>query len=60
MTFSIVAFDPDTFRDTAHFDDPHQYATGVQYLLVNGTLVISRGKLTGALAGKPLRKLKKG
>jgi N-acyl-D-aspartate/D-glutamate deacylase len=56
----IVVFDPDTLRDTATFDDPHQYATGVEYLLVNGTLAIARGHLTGALAGKPLRKLKKG
>jgi len=56
----IVVFNPDTFLDTATFDDPHQYATGVEYLLVNGTLAISRGHITGALAGKPLRKPKKG
>jgi N-acyl-D-amino-acid deacylase len=56
----IAVFDPDSFRDTATFDDPHQYATGIEYLLVNGTLAISRGHLTGALAGKPLRKPKKG
>lgn len=56
----VVVFDPDEFRDTATFDDPHQYATGVEHLLVNGTLAISRGQLTGALAGKPLRKPKKG
>lgn len=56
----IVAFNPETYRDTATFDDPHQYATGVEYLLVNGTLAMARGHITGALAGKPLRKPKKG
>lgn len=56
----IVVLDPDTFRDTATFDDPHQYGTGVEWLLVNGTPAIARGHLTGALAGKALRKPKKG
>ncbi len=52
----LVVFDPTTFRDTATYDNPHQYATGVQYLFVNGTLAIDEGKATGKLAGKPLRK----
>jgi N-acyl-D-aspartate/D-glutamate deacylase len=56
----IVVSDPDTFRDAATFDDPNQYATGVEWLLVNGTPAIARGHLTGALAGKALRKTKKG
>jgi N-acyl-D-aspartate/D-glutamate deacylase len=51
----IVAFDPNTFRDTATFDQPHQYATGVRYLFVNGVLTIDNGKYKGALAGKALR-----
>ena len=46
---------PKTFRDTATFDKPHQYATGVRYLFVNGQLAIDDGKYTGALAGKVLR-----
>jgi N-acyl-D-aspartate/D-glutamate deacylase len=51
----VVVFDPDTFRDRATFDKPHQYATGVRYLFVNGKLTIEDGKYTGALAGKVLR-----
>jgi N-acyl-D-amino-acid deacylase len=51
----IVVFDPRTFRDTATFDKPHQYATGVRYLLVNGHCVIDGGRFTGELAGKVLR-----
>lgn len=51
----VVVFDPETFRDVATFDKPHQYATGVRYLLVNGAVVIDKGKLTGELAGQVLR-----
>jgi N-acyl-D-aspartate/D-glutamate deacylase len=54
----VVVFDPKTFRDTATFDKPHQYATGVRYLFVNGRLAIDDGKFTGELAGKVLRQKK--
>jgi len=52
----IVVFDPKTFRDRATFDKPHQYATGVKYLFVNGRPAIDEGKYTGTLAGRVLRK----
>lgn len=51
----IVAFDPATYRDTATFDKPHQYAAGVKYLWVNGELLIDNGKDVPKLAGKVLR-----
>jgi N-acyl-D-aspartate/D-glutamate deacylase len=51
----IVVLDPKTFRDQATFDDPHQYATGVRHLFVNGQLAIENGKRTEALAGRALR-----
>jgi N-acyl-D-amino-acid deacylase len=51
----VVVFDPRTFRDKATFDQPHQYATGVRYLFVNGRLAIDEGRFTGALAGRVLR-----
>lgn len=51
----IVVLDPETFRDRATYDKPHQYATGVKYLFVNGKLTIDQGKYTGALAGRVLR-----
>lgn len=51
----VVIFDPKTFRDRATFDKPHQYATGVRYLFVNGKLAIDDGKFTNKLAGKVLR-----
>jgi N-acyl-D-aspartate/D-glutamate deacylase len=52
----IVVFDPKTFRDTATFAKPHQYATGLTYLFVNGKLVIDDGKCGEVLAGRPLLK----
>jgi N-acyl-D-amino-acid deacylase len=55
----IVVFDPKTYRDRATFDKPHQYATGVRFLFVNGKAAIDDGKDTGALAGKPLRHTEK-
>ncbi len=51
----VVVFDPQTYRDQATFDQPHQYANGVRYLFVNGKLVIDQGKYNGTLAGKVLR-----
>lgn len=51
----MVVFDPKTFRDTATFDKPHQYAAGVRYLFVNGQAAIDEGKFTEVLAGKALR-----
>jgi N-acyl-D-aspartate/D-glutamate deacylase len=55
----VVVFDPQTFRDTATFDKPHQYATGLHYLFVNGVAAIAEGKPTGELPGKALRHVSK-
>ncbi len=51
----VVVFDPKTFRDTATYDKPHQFAPGVKWLYVNGTAAIADGKPTSALAGRVLR-----
>ena len=50
-----MVFDPKTFRDAATFEKPHQFATGVRFLFVNGKMVIEDGKPLDVLAGKPLR-----
>ncbi len=52
----VVVFDPATIRDRATYRQPHQYATGVNYVLVNGTLTIDQGKHTGAMAGRVVRR----
>lgn len=50
----LVAFDPETFRDVATFDDPTEYATGVMYLFINGVPVIDDGEYQDKLIGRPL------
>ncbi len=52
----IVIFDLDKIEDRATFTDPHRYPLGIEYVLVNGKIVIEKGKHMGALPGKVLRK----
>jgi N-acyl-D-aspartate/D-glutamate deacylase len=51
----VVVLDPQTYRDQATFDKPHQYAKGVRYLFVNGVPVVKNGKYTQDLPGRVLR-----
>ncbi len=51
----VVVFDPATIRDNATYEQPMQFATGVQYVLVNGTPVVADGEHTGATPGRFVR-----
>lgn len=51
----IAIFDPETIRDRATFEHPHQYATGVVHVFVNGVRVLKDGDHTGALPGQVVR-----
>lgn len=51
----VVAFDPTQIADHATFENPHQYATGVHHVLVNGILVLKNGNHTGAMPGRCVR-----
>jgi N-acyl-D-amino-acid deacylase len=51
----VVVFDPATIQDHATYDSPHQYATGVEHVLVNGVPVLRDGEHTGALPGRVVR-----
>ena len=51
----VVIFDPATIRDNATFEKPHQYASGVDHVFVNGVHTIRDGQHTGALAGQVVR-----
>ena len=48
----IAIFDPDKIKDKATFENPHQYAVGMKYVLVNGEIVVLDGKHTGNRPGK--------
>jgi N-acyl-D-amino-acid deacylase len=51
----VVVFDPETVTDHATFEEPHQYATGVEHVFVNGVQVLSDGEHTGATPGRVVR-----
>ncbi|MGI8547708.1 MAG: N-acyl-D-amino-acid deacylase family protein [Gemmatimonadaceae bacterium] len=51
----IVVFDPATIRANSTYDHPHQYATGVRHVLVNGVAVLTNGEPTGAKPGRVVR-----
>lgn len=48
----IVVFDPETIQDHATFENPHQYATGVEHVFVNGVQVLDNGLHTGKMPGR--------
>ncbi len=48
----VVLFDPEKITDHATFKEPHQYATGVIHVLVNGVPVLADGEHTGAFPGR--------
>ncbi|MFN2500149.1 MAG: amidohydrolase family protein [Pyrinomonadaceae bacterium] len=50
----LVIFDENTISDQATFDKPHQFALGLDYVLVNGSLVFADGGLTGTRPGVAL------
>ena len=51
----VVVFDPATITDHATFESPHQYATGVRHVFVNGAHALADGEPTGAKAGRVVR-----
>ncbi len=48
----VVVFDANTIKDNATFEKPHQYATGMQHVFVNGGHVLKDGQHTGTFSGK--------
>jgi N-acyl-D-aspartate/D-glutamate deacylase len=52
----ITVFDPDKVIDKATYEKPLQYSKGIQFVFVNGTPVVSDGKLVeGVFPGRPAR-----
>lgn len=52
----LVIFDPATIADTATFDAPHAYPTGISHVLVNGVQVVANGQSVSARPGMTLRR----
>jgi len=52
----VVIFNPKTVIDVATYGNPKRYPRGIEYVIVNGVLTLSRGKHTGAMAGKVLKR----
>jgi N-acyl-D-amino-acid deacylase len=51
----ITIFDPERVIDHSTYTDPFQYNSGIEYVIVNGQLVLDRGTHTGARPGRALR-----
>ncbi|SJZ79519.1 N-acyl-D-amino-acid deacylase family protein [Sediminibacterium ginsengisoli] len=51
----IVVFDEQKVQDLSTYDQPHQYSTGFQYVLVNGRLTVVAAKHNGTRAGITLK-----
>jgi len=51
MAADVTVFNAATIIDHATYEKPHQYATGVEYVIVNGRLVLEQGRHNGARPG---------
>jgi len=51
----VVVFDPAKIQDHATYEKPHQYATGMVHVFVNGVQVLENGQHTGAKPGRVVR-----
>ncbi|HZT30824.1 MAG TPA: D-aminoacylase [Bryobacteraceae bacterium] len=51
MWADVTVFDPAAVIDHATYEKPAQYATGIDYVIVNGTVVLEKGRHTGARPG---------
>ena len=52
----LLIFDPENFKDHATYDNPKQFATGLDWMFVNGQPVIEDGNLKEIFAGRVIRK----
>ena len=52
----VTVFDPARIADRATYDEPHQFASGVSTVIVNGAVAIDGGEHTGSLPGRVLRR----
>jgi N-acyl-D-aspartate/D-glutamate deacylase len=51
----ITIFDPNRVIDRSTYEDPFHYADGIEYVIVNGQMVLDKGTQTEARPGRALR-----
>ena len=56
LAADIVIFDAETIRDKGDYENPIQYPVGIEYVIVNGKVLINKGEPTPQKAGKVLRR----
>ena len=56
MMADIVVFDPETVVDRSTFQDPHQYPEGIDFVIINGIVVVDDGVFSDVRAGRVLRR----
>ena len=52
----VLVLDAGRFADHSRFEDPHHYCTGLNTVIVNGTVTVRNDQLTGQRAGRVLRR----
>jgi len=56
MIADVTVFDPTTIIDTGTYAEPNRHPIGISHVLVAGRIAVENGKLTGAHAGRVLRR----
>jgi len=52
----LVIFNFQTIKDNSTYTNPHHFPSGIEYVLVNGTIVLEQEKLTNQLPGKWIKR----
>jgi len=52
----VVVFDPQTVASNATYDEPRRFPTGIDYVIVNGRIVVADDRHTGELPGRVIRR----
>ena len=52
----LVVFDRATIKDNSTYTDPHHFPSGINYVFINGEMVLEKGKITGKMPGKWLKR----
>lgn len=53
----IIIFDPRLMRDRATYRNPFRYAAGIEWVIINGKIVVEKGRFLGVRAGNVLQKM---